>query len=131
MLLLICVLSNVNRVYISRRMLNSLPNDKILDMTKLKAFADDKINVAQIMISVFDWVEDIVGQGENASNQHFLLFPQCFQKGLLSWGHYKSGLCGKESIYHVMPLSTFHSKLTSHFFIYLYILSFLCGGLLR
>ena len=24
---------------------NPLPNDKILDMTKLKAFADDKLNV--------------------------------------------------------------------------------------
>ena len=23
--------------------------------------------------------EDIVGKGENAGNQHFLLFPQCFQ----------------------------------------------------
>ena len=23
-------------------------------------------------------VENIVGKGENASNQHFLLFPQCF-----------------------------------------------------
>ena len=31
---------------------NSLPHDKILDVTKLKAFADDKINVAQMMISV-------------------------------------------------------------------------------
>ena len=33
---------------------NSLPNDKILDMTKLKVFADNKINVTQMMISVFD-----------------------------------------------------------------------------
>ena len=32
------------------------------------------------MISVFDRVENIVGKGENAGNQHFLLFPQCFQK---------------------------------------------------
>ena len=32
--------------------LKSLPNDKILDMTKLKVFADDKINVAKMMISV-------------------------------------------------------------------------------
>ena len=29
-------------------MVDSLPNDKILDMPKLKALADDKINVAQI-----------------------------------------------------------------------------------
>ena len=54
---------------------NSLPNDKFLDWPKLKAFADDKINVT--------WeqklVENIVGKGENTGYQHFLLFPQCFQ----------------------------------------------------
>ena len=48
--------------------------------TKLKAFADDKVNVAQMMISVFDRVENNVRKGENAGYQHFLLFPQCFQK---------------------------------------------------
>ena len=26
--------------------------------------------------------ENIVGKGENAGNQHFLLYRQCFQKGL-------------------------------------------------
>ena len=29
-----------------------------------------------MMIYVFDRVENIVGKGENAHNQHFLLFPQ-------------------------------------------------------
>ena len=33
-----------------------------------------------MMISVFDREENIVGKGENAGYQHFLLFPQCFQK---------------------------------------------------
>ena len=28
----------------------------------------------------FDRVENIVGKRENAGYQHFLLFPQCFQK---------------------------------------------------
>ena len=32
------------------------------------------------MISVFDRVENIVGKGENADYQHFLHFPQSFQK---------------------------------------------------
>ena len=32
------------------------------------------------MICVTDWAENIVGKGENAGYQHFLLFPQCFQK---------------------------------------------------
>ena len=27
-----------------------------------------------------EWVENIAGKGENAGYQHFLLFPQCFQK---------------------------------------------------
>ena len=63
---------------------NSLPKHKILGMTKLEAFADDKINIAQMMISVFDRVENIVGKGENAGYQHFLLFPQCFQKASFS-----------------------------------------------
>ena len=49
-----------------------------VDWTKFKAFADDKLIVAKIMISVFDRVENNVGKGENAGNQHFLLFPHCF-----------------------------------------------------
>ena len=60
--------------------LNSLPNDKFLDWSKLKAFADDKINVTDILKVVLGQVENIVGEGE----QHFLLFPQCFQKFFFS-----------------------------------------------
>ena len=30
-------------------------------------------------------MENIVGKGENAGNQHFLLFPTMFSKGLFSW----------------------------------------------
>ena len=33
-----------------------------------------------MMIFVFDAVENIVGKGENAGYQHFLLFLQSFQK---------------------------------------------------
>ena len=55
---------------------NSILNDKILDMTNLKALADDKINVTQMTISAFDRVEKIVGKGENAGYQHFLLFQK-------------------------------------------------------
>ena len=36
------------------------------------------------MISVLDKVENIVEKGENADYQHFLLFPQCFQKASFS-----------------------------------------------
>ena len=44
----------------------TLPNYKILNMTKLKAVADDKLNVAKVMVSVLDRVENSVGKGENA-----------------------------------------------------------------
>ena len=33
-----------------------------------------------MIISVFDKVENIVGRGENVKYQHFLLFPECFEK---------------------------------------------------
>ena len=38
----------------------TLPNSRVLTTLKEKGF------------------ENIVGKGENAGNQHFLLFPQCF-----------------------------------------------------
>ena len=60
--------------------INSLPNKKILDWSKLKAFADDKINLNEISKIVLGRVENIVGKGENAGYQHFLLFPQYFRK---------------------------------------------------
>ena len=72
---------------------NSLPNDKILDVTKLKAFADDKLNVARMMIFVLDRVENTVGKGENAGCQHFLLFLQCFPKPIIFLGVVKSWDC--------------------------------------
>ena len=74
-------------------LLNPLPNDKILGMTKLKAFADDKLNVAKMMISLLDRVENTVGIGENAGHQHFLRFLQQFSKPS-SLGSLKE--CGKE-----------------------------------
>ena len=50
-----------------------------LDWSKLKAFADDKINVTKEFKFVVGREEN-VGNGENAGYQHFLLFSQCFQK---------------------------------------------------
>ena len=61
-------------------LLNSLPNDKFLDWSKFKAFADDKLNLAEKLKFVLGRVANIVGKRENCGNQHFLLFPQCFQK---------------------------------------------------
>ena len=62
---------------------NSLPNDKILDWSKLKELADNKVHVAQMRKIVSVCIENIVEKGENAGYQHFLLFPQgfCVVKG--------------------------------------------------
>ena len=60
---------------------NSLPDYKFLDLSKLKAFSDEKIDVRENMKFVLGSMENIVGKGEIAGYQHFLLFPQCFQKG--------------------------------------------------
>ena len=46
--------------------------------SKLKAFADNKINKYTNFLG--GWVENIMEKGENAGYQHFRLFPQCFQK---------------------------------------------------
>ena len=58
---------------------NPFLHDKILYQTKLKAFADDKLDVTKKIISVFDRVENIVGKEEIARYEQFLLFPRCFQ----------------------------------------------------
>ena len=63
---------------------NSLPHHKILDWSKLRAFADNKINLTQKLQFVLGRVENIVEKGENAGYQHFLLFPHCFQKAVFS-----------------------------------------------
>ena len=46
-----------------------------------RPFADTNINLANMMISVFDRVENIVGKGDNASLSAFSPFPTMFLKG--------------------------------------------------
>ena len=73
---------------------NALPYNRILDLYRLKAFADDKINVTQNLKFILERVENIVGKGENACYKHFLLLPQYFQSFFFRVVK-KSGLCGK------------------------------------
>ena len=47
-------------------------NDKILDITKWKAFVDNKLNVVLGVISVFDRLENIIG--EKRENAGFSVF---------------------------------------------------------
>ena len=82
----ICITNPVTVIHLARtKFMNSLPNDKILDGGKFKAFADIKIKSNKIMIFILDRIENIVGKGENAGYQHFLLFHNVFKR-LISQG---------------------------------------------
>ena len=61
-------------------MVKSLPNDKILGMSKLKDFADNNFKFDENGRKFFKQVENTVGKVEIARHEQFLLFPQCFQK---------------------------------------------------
>ena len=74
---------------------NHLPKVKIFNWSKLKAFADVKINVGEMMISLCDWVENIVKKCWFSHNVLKNLF--------FFWGRLKSGLCDKE-----LRLEKFH-----------------------
>ena len=94
-----------SKILLFGKVLIPLPNNKILDHSKLKAFADDKINVTAKQKFVLGRVENIVGEGKNAGYQHFSPFPTMISKGF----YFKvvkcldcvvkssnTGLCGKE-----------------------------------
>ena len=61
---------------------NSLPNDKILDWFNLKAFADNNLYVDQMMIYVFDRVENIVDRRRKCWLLAFSPFSTMFSKAL-------------------------------------------------
>ena len=52
-----------------------LQANKLWDVSKLKAFADEIFIVAQMVDFFLDKVENILGKGENTGYQHFLFFP--------------------------------------------------------
>ena len=60
---------------------NPFQHNKILGQNKLKSFANDKLNVAKMIISVFDRVEN-VGKGEIACTSHFSSSHNVFKKVL-------------------------------------------------
>ena len=57
-----------------------LAKRQILNSSKLKELAGDNFNCNKRGKMFSRWVENIVGKGEIARNEQFLLFPQCFQK---------------------------------------------------
>ena len=64
--------------------LNFKPDSHIFPLCKMKPFADDKLNVTQNIKFDFHWVENIVGNGEDAGGQYFLLCRYCFQTSFSS-----------------------------------------------
>ena len=64
---------------------NPLPDDKFLDCSKLKEFADDNFKFDENGRKLSKWVENTVGKGEIAHYEQFLLFP-VFSKGLFPRG---------------------------------------------
>ena len=47
-------------LFLKKRIVNSLPYDKILDWSKLRAIAEDKMNVIHVMKDISELVENIV-----------------------------------------------------------------------
>ena len=63
-------------------MLNSLPNDRFLDWSKLKAFADDKINVTEKQKFFWGWMDGKhCGKKRKCWLPAFSPFPTMFSKG--------------------------------------------------
>ena len=75
---------------------NPLPDVKILDQTKLRAFTGDKCNKNDNY--VFDRVENIVGKREIACTSNFSFSHNVFKR-LLSQTRQKMSLCGNATFY--------------------------------
>ena len=80
---IICNLSSANafnldwsKILSFGKGLNAFPNNTHLDWSKLEVFPDDKISVDEKLKFVLETVENnIMGKGEYAVYQDFLLFP--------------------------------------------------------
>ena len=58
---------------------------QILDSSRLKEFADDNFKFDKNGRKLSERVENNVGKGEIDHYEQFLLFPQCFPKGVMVW----------------------------------------------
>ena len=74
------VYAQISKLFFTAVFLNSLLNNKTIDWSKLKAFADYKINVTEKLKFVLGNLVNIVVKRENAGYPHFLLLLVCFQK---------------------------------------------------
>ena len=53
-----------------------------MQWTKIKVLTENEVNVCEVMISLSDRLENIVGKGENAGYQFFSFFLR-----VISWLH--------------------------------------------
>ena len=68
--------------------MSSLPNNKTYKLDQIENIYS--LQNLMMMMSVFNWVKNIVGKRENADNHNSLLSLQCSQKPSLSnLGHKK------------------------------------------
>ena len=74
---------------------NSVTHDMILEWSKLKAFADDKINVSEMLKCVSGRVETTQEREKMLVTSIFSFFHDVFISLFLQ-GRLKSRLCGKE-----------------------------------
>ena len=64
------------------------PADRVLALSKLKAFADDKIKCYQKHYLVFHRVETLWGKGGNGDYQHFFSILKMFLRYLTNNGNH-------------------------------------------
>ena len=62
--------------------LNPLPKDKILDLSKFKALAEDNFNVAKMVQFYYDREENIVGKGKKCWSPTFSPLTTMFSEVL-------------------------------------------------
>ena len=66
------------------RLFNPLPDNRILDRSKLKQSTDDSFKFDENSRKFSKQVENTVGKREIARYEQFFLFPQCFQKAFFA-----------------------------------------------
>ena len=103
------------------------------DVIKLKAFADDRLNVAGMMISILDRVENTVGKKGKCWLPAFSSFPTAFSKVFLfRVVKNVAGPCGKELNYHIVRDPNVRKYcLSSRCNMYLHLLQFFVMCLIR
>ena len=64
----------------TKNRLNPFQKRQILNVSKLKEFADDNFKFDENGREFLKWVENTVRNGEIARHEQFLLFSRCFRK---------------------------------------------------